>query len=158
MTTTKQDLYPQTAAALRRLLDDALPRVDARSPFLVGPSVLRAPAPRARENRDERPVDAGAAAPRATPDTEALLGELVDMVLVSADEAGSGRPEVHLQFKGDVVEGLHLRLVKGPDGLDATFIVSSAAARRAVVDHVDALVERLRDRGFAIARASLDVA
>ena len=80
------------------------------------------------------------------------------MVLVGADEATSGRPEVRLQFKSDTFGGLHLRLVKSDDGLHATFSVKDAATRRVVVDHVDALVEHLRGRGFAIVDARLEIA
>ena len=80
------------------------------------------------------------------------------MVLVGADESGSGRPEVHLQFKSDVVGGLHLRLEKRDDGLHAQFIVKDAATRRAVADHVDALVAHLRGRGFSVVAARLEVA
>jgi hypothetical protein len=87
-----------------------------------------------------------------------MLGELVDMVLVGADEAKSGRPEVHLQFKSDVIGGLHLRLEKTDAGLYASFIVKDAATRRAVADHVDALVQHLRARGFAVLEARLEVA
>ena len=86
-----------------------------------------------------------------------MLGELVDMVLVGADEAKSGRPEVHLQFKSDVIGGLHLRLEKTDAGLHASFLVKDAATRRAVADHVDALVAHLRARGFAVVEARLEV-
>lgn len=79
------------------------------------------------------------------------------MVLVGADEAKSGRPEVHLQFKSDVCGGLHLRLEKGDDGLLASFVVKDAATRREVADHVDGIVEHLRARGFAVTSARLEV-
>ena len=79
------------------------------------------------------------------------------MVLVGADDAGSGRPEVHLQFKSDVIGGLHLRLVRNDDSLQARFVVKDAATRRAVADHVDALVAHLRARGFAVSEATLEV-
>ena len=79
------------------------------------------------------------------------------MVLVGADDAKSGRPEVHLQFKSDVFGGLHLRLEKSDAGLHARFIVQDAATRRAVADHVDGLVAHLRGRGFAVVDARLEV-
>jgi hypothetical protein len=87
---------------------------------------------------------------RGERDTRALLGELTDMLLVGADDADSGLPEVHLQFKSDVVGGLHLRLVKKPEGLSAVFMVKDAATRREVAAHVDALVAHLRERGFSV--------
>ena len=91
-------------------------------------------------------------------DTGDLLGELVDMVLVGADDSDSRHPEVHLQFKADVFGGLHLQLQKTPEGLVATFSVADAAARRAVVDQVDGLLVHLKQRGFSIVRHSVDVA
>lgn len=144
--------YPRCVAALERLLASSSP--SAASPFRVGPGVLRPP-PTVRS-----PVSSPAptTSSLATPETGALLGELVDMVLVGADDARSGRPEVRLQFKSDVIGGLHLRLEKADDGLHALFVVPDAATRRAVTDHVDALVAHLRARGFAIVEARLELA
>lgn len=122
--------------------------------------MLRAPAPVARrsaraddEARDTGPDDEQT----GERDTRALLGELTDMLLVGADDADSGLPEVHLQFKSDVVGGLHLRLVKKPEGLSAVFLVKDAATRREVAAHVDALVAHLRERGFSVLEARLEV-
>ena len=156
--------YPHCMATLAQLLSSktATTATTATATFRVGPGVLRAPAPLARrapvaDGHD--PVadgrgdddDGGRSAPGA------LLGELTDMMLVGADDADSGRPEIHLQFKSDVVGGLQLRLVKKPEGLSAVFIVKDAATRRAVVGHVDALVARLRERGFTVVEARLEV-
>ncbi len=148
-------LYPKSMAALRRMMAHTQP--SQTGAFVLGPSVLRAPASRVRATvTNDAPVhDDG---PLAAKSTDALLGELTDMVLVSADDAHSGRPEVHLQFKGDVIEGLHLRLVKEKDGLAAFFVVQDALARRAVEPHVEALVARLRERGFSITSATLTIA
>ncbi|OGQ18165.1 MAG: hypothetical protein A2138_27415 [Deltaproteobacteria bacterium RBG_16_71_12] len=88
-----------------------------------------------------------------------MLGELVDMVFVSADdEASSGRHEVHLVFKAEVLGGLHLKLVRQPDGMHATFVVEDAAARRAVAAHVDDLVRHLRDRGITVTHHAIELA
>ena len=149
--------YPLNTSTLARLLaarSSSSP--SATAAFRIGPGVLRAP-PRAA-----RPaVDAEAAVidadHDATPGVDDMLGELTDMLLVGADEGKSGHPEVHLQFKSDVFGGLHLRLVKKPEGFSAVFVVDDAATRRAVANHVDALVQRLRDKGFTIAEARLDV-
>ncbi|MDP2343234.1 MAG: hypothetical protein Q8O67_19910 [Deltaproteobacteria bacterium] len=122
--------------------------------FRLGPAVLRAPPSTVR--RPTATVSAGGDDDDA-PETADLLGELLDMVLVGADDADSGLPEVHLQFKADVFGGLHMRLVKRPEGLAATFIVKDAAARRAVADHVDALVVHLRERGFTLISHELRV-
>lgn len=147
--------YPLAAEALRLLLgrgDTATSALPAS--FRLGPSVLRAP-PAVRSRAEAAEADEG---DDDVDDAGDLLGELVDMVLVGADDSDSRVPEVHLQFKADVFGGLHLRLQKAPEGLVATFSVADAAARRAVVDHVDALLVRLRERGFAIVRHSVDVA
>ena len=156
--------YPHCMATLAQLLTTTTTTATttATATFRVGPGVLRAPAPLARrapvadghdpvaDGRDDDDDDGGR-------DTGALLGELTDMMLVGADDADSGRPEIHLQFKSDVVGGLQLRLVKKPEGLSAVFIVKDAATRRAVVGHVDALVARLRERGFTVVEARLEV-
>jgi hypothetical protein len=153
------DRYPLAVAALHELLGRGVsattPGTSALATFRLGPSVLRAPpAVRARpEPGGEFPIDGD-----DDGDTGDLLGELVDMVLVGADDSDSRHPEVHLQFKAEVLGGLHLRLQKTPDGLVATFHVADAAARRAVIDHVDALLAHLQERGFSIARHSVDVA
>ena len=145
--------YPLAKALLDRMLaarGKAAPWSTA--PFAIGPAVLRAPTEVAL-----------APSPPARPfgeidSTEEMLGELVDMVFVGADEPGAGgHPEVHLVFKAEVLGGLHLRLVKMPDGMHATFVVENAAARRAVVDHVDGLVDHLKGRGISIAAHSIKV-
>jgi hypothetical protein len=149
------DRYPRCRAALQRLLQTSTtPPSLATGRFRVGPAVLRPPPAVARPASIAKGPPT---APSDTPATSALLGDLVDMVLVGADDTGSGRPEVHLQFKSDVLGGLHLRLEKRDDGLHARFVVDDAATRRAVADHVDALVEHLRSRGFAVSEASLEV-
>jgi hypothetical protein len=152
------DRYPLARAALQRLLggdgDGEAPPLAA---FRVGPAVLRAPVPRARaapgDDGDDGEGDDG----EGSAGGNDLLGELVDMVLVGADDSDSRHPEVHLQFKADVFGGLHLRLQKTPEGLVARFTVADAAARRAVVGHVDELLARLRGRGFAVHRYDIDV-
>lgn len=157
------DRYPLCTAALARLVSGSgsvLPSSIAA--FRVGPGVLRAPAPVARRSGraaddnddDSDDEDDDASGER---DTRSLLGELTDMLLVGADDADSGLPEVHLQFKSDVVGGLHLRLVKKPEGLSAVFMVKDAATRREVAAHVDALVAHLRERGFSVLEARLEV-
>lgn len=157
------DRYPLCSAALARLVSGSgsvLPSSIAA--FRVGPGVLRAPAPVARRSGraaddnddDSDDEDDDASGER---DTRSLLGELTDMLLVGADDADSGLPEVHLQFKSDVVGGLHLRLVKKPEGLSAVFMVKDAATRREVAAHVDALVAHLRERGFSVLEARLEV-
>lgn len=153
--------YPIASAALDRLLGtapskagDAGEGAPALRTFSLGPSVLRAPPERvaAPEAIDLEPRTEGLA-------TEEMLGELVDMVFVGADEEGSsGHPEVHLVFKAEVLGGLHLRLRKLPDGMHATFVVEDSAARRAVADHIEGLVAHLRGRGFHIANHTIEIA
>lgn len=153
--------YPQAEAALERLLGAAPGKARPAAPlqpFAIGPAVLQRP-----PERVELPVEAE---PLGVPGddaedgaTEELLGELVDMVFVSADdEAAQGHHEVHLVFKAEVLGGLHLKLVKMPDGMHATFVVEDAAARRAVASHLDDLVLHLRGRGFTIAQHRIELA
>jgi hypothetical protein len=155
------DRYPLAVAALHRILgrgDVGVVAADAGAlaAFRLGPAVLRAPPP----------VRAGAtvADPHHAPDPASaedagsdLLGELVDMVLVGADDSATHVPEVHLQFKAEVLGGLMLRLQKEPEGLVATFVVADASARRAVVDQVEALLDHLRLRGFAVLRHRIEL-
>lgn len=122
----------------------------------VGPSILRPPPEVAVATHvTKRAIDEHTA--HAGPDTEELLGELLDMVFVSADEARSGHHEVHLVFKADVLGGLHLRLEKSPEGMRATFIVEDAAARRALSEHADGIVRHLEARGFKIVAHDMEV-
>jgi len=146
--------YPLNTATLSRLLAERSSPSTSTAAFRIGPGVLRAPPRAARPAVDVAVVENN---DDAAPDVDDMLGELTDMLLVGADEGKSGHPEVHLQFKSDVFGGLHLRLVKKPAGFSAVFVVDDAATRRAVADHVDALVQRLRDKGFTIAEARLDV-
>lgn len=154
------DRYPLCTAALARLVSGSGSVVPSSiAAFRVGPGVLRAPAPVARRSGRAADGDDDDTGPDDGDerDTRALLGELTDMLLVGADDADSGLPEVHLQFKSDVVGGLHLRLVKKPEGLCAVFMVKDAATRREVAAHVDALVAHLRERGFSVLEARLEV-
>lgn len=150
----KGDRYPRASAALERLMQ-AAPEAPAAplSPFAIGPAVLRQPPVRVSSTAPP-PLDQEPASP-----TDELLGELVDMVFVSADDAqGNGKPEVHLVFKAEVLGGLHLKLVRMPEGLHAIFMVDDGAARRAVAAHVDDLVRHLRDRGFSVSHHAIEVA
>lgn len=166
-TSKGRERYPRAAALLERLLaargasvgdaDGAQGGASATRAFAVGPAVLRAPPPVMRRGGD-------AARPRKLDEslegggsTEEMLGELVDMVFVSADEAQGGNAEVHLVFKAEVLGGLHMKLVKLTDGMHATFMVDDAAARRAVSDNVDGLVAHLKERGFSIASHRIEV-
>ncbi len=142
---------PLATATLKQLLSERTTAATTTAPFRLGPAVLRAPPAAVR-----RP-EAVTVRVDDDPATADLLGELLDMVLVGADDADSGLPEVHLQFKASVFGGLHLQLVKRSAGLEATFIVADAAARRAVAEHVDALVARLRERGFSVLSHDLRV-
>jgi hypothetical protein len=152
--------YPLSLAILERLMQGRLGASSSPAklelpvvPFTVGPAVLRAP-PEIARGHDE--VDAFDVEPPNT-STDDMLGELVDMVFVSAEE-NHGEHEVHLVFKAEVLGGLHMKLVKKADGMHATFVVEDAAARRAVVDHVDGLVAHLKGRGFSIASHTIEVA
>lgn len=152
----KAERYPLARATLERLLR-AAPAGRAPAPltgFAIGPTVLRAPREPSRIDTPGPSIDAP-----TEPDTDGMLGELVDMVFVSADdEAASGRHEVHLVFKAEVLGGLHLKLVRQPDGMHATFVVEDAAARRSVAAHIDDLVRHLRERGFTIAHHAIELA
>jgi len=150
--------YPLNTATLTRLLAArSSSSSSSTTAFRIGPGVLRAPPRAARPAVADVDVAPDDDNDEAAPDVDDMLGELTDMLLVGADEGRSGHPEVHLQFKSDVFGGLHLRLVKKPEGFSAVFLVDDAATRRAVADHVDALVARLRDKGFTIAEARLDI-
>ena len=161
---TDAERYPQTLAALRSLLTSSgrlspgsAAALKIGESGVLGPAVLRA-RPALSRPRPSAAAQSTGSADEERPDVDTLLGELLDMVLVGADEGRSGRPEVHLQFKSDVFGGLHLRLVKQPQGLEAFFIVDDAATRRAVQHQIEDLVAHLRGRGFAVTEAHLDVA
>lgn len=160
MTTSKgRERYPRATALLGRLLAArGVSTSDALSPttFSVGPAVLRAPPPVMRRSDTSKPRKLDESL-EGEGSTEEMLGELVDMVFVSADEAKGGNAEVHLVFKAEVLGGLHMKLVKMTDGMHATFMVDDAAARRAVSDNVDGLVAHLKDRGFSIASHRIEV-
>lgn len=159
------DRYPLALAALARLaasspasspVSSASSATQSVAPFTVGSAVFRPPPAVAR------PVEVPNALPDALEEggpssTDAMLGELVDMVFVSAEE-NHGQHEVHLVFKAEVLGGLHLKLVKKSDGMHATFVVEDAAARRAVIDHVEQLVAHLKTRGFHIVAHAIEVA
>ncbi len=148
-----QERYPLAVAALARLrasTEQARSSAVSLRPFRLGPQVLRAPPAVAAGRLDLAPDDAEGVAPAGDP--EDLLGELVDMVLVGAQDGGGQTPEVRLQFKASVLGGLFLRLQAFPEGLCATFTVADAAARRAIVEHAEALVAHLRRRGFSVVR------
>jgi hypothetical protein len=150
--------YPKNVAALAALLAARAAPAAPTAPFRVGAAVFRAPPPRRAPPPSTRAsIDAGKTE-SSDDDVDDLLGELTDMMLVGAGDADSGHAEVHLQFKSDVFGGLHLRLIKKPEGLVAVFLVNDAATRRAVAAHVDALVARLRDKGFVVVEARLEVA
>jgi len=130
-------------------------------PFSLGPGILRPPPAPARPPRaPQRAFEQGSDDDNNNEHTEELLGELVDMVFVSADEQTTpdAQGEVHLVFKADVLGGLHLKLKKGPQGMHATFVVEDAAARRTVSNHVDNLVAHLKERGFTVAGHSIEIA
>ena len=149
--------FPLATAALALLLQEQTTApATAPAPFRLGPAVLRAP-PAAARPRQREAAGHSAAPDDDAPETADLLGELLDMVLVGADDADSGLPEVHLQFKASIFGGLHLRLVKKAQGLDATFVVADAAARREVAAHVEELVLHLKARGFALLSHELKV-
>jgi hypothetical protein len=150
--------YPKNVAALAALLAARAAPAPPTAPFRVGSAVFRAPPPlRAPPPSTRGSIDAGKTDGSDDDDVDDLLGELTDMLLVGAGDADSGHAEVHLQFKSDVFGGLHLRLIKKPEGLVAVFLVDDAATRRAVAAHVDALVARLRDKGFVVVDARLEV-
>jgi hypothetical protein len=158
MSASSSTLYPRATAALKALVVDEAGGATLSS-FRAGPAIMRAPpALRARgAPASLAPASASSEGSSGAQDMGDLLGELVDLVLVGADDSESRHPEVHLQFKADVWGGLHLRLQKTPAGLVARFLVADGATRRAVVDHIEALLERLRGRGFAIVEHSVDV-
>ena len=149
--------YPRNVAALAALLAARAAPAAPTAPFRVGSAVFRAPPPLRAPPPTRAVVNAGDDGDGADDEVDDLLGELTDMMLVGAGDADSGHAEVHLQFKSDVFGGLHLRLIKKPEGLVAVFHVDDAATRRAVAAHVDALVARLRDKGFVVVDARLEV-
>ncbi len=160
MTTSKaRERYPRALVLLERLLaarGGSVTTSAPAGPFSVGPAVLRAPPQVMRRSDASKPRKLDESL-EGDGSTEEMLGELVDMVFVSADEARGGNAEVHLVFKAEVLGGLHMKLVKMPDGMHATFMVDDAAARRAVSDNVDGLVLHLKERGFSIASHRIEV-
>lgn len=155
------DRYPRALAAIEAELElRGLRRAPAETAPLtagpVGPGILRPP-PVVQRHPSTRKAPAPERPARETR-TEDLLGELVDLVFVSADDARSGHHEVHLVFKADVLGGLHLRLQKSPEGMRATFTVEDAAARRAVNEHIDGIIRHLVERGFKIIDHAVEIA
>ena len=156
------DKYPLARAALERLgaaVRDPAQLASAPAPvttsFTVGNAVFRPPPPVARPPGAPDAPDALEDSEPST--TDAMLGELVDMVFVSAEE-NNGQHEVHLVFKAEVLGGPHLKLVKKSDGMHASFVVEDEAARRAVIDYVEELVAHLKTRGFTIVTHTVDIA
>jgi hypothetical protein len=151
------DRYPLALAALERLTAHERADGNADAPlkaFSIGPSVLRPSPALSAPPSAPAPLSEDAEAPGDALDP----GELVEMLLVGSEEAGSGHPEVHLVFKSDVLGGLHLILVKEPAGMRARFIVQDAIARRTVAAHLDDLVAHLRGRGFSIVSHEVELA
>lgn len=151
--------YPLAEACLRRLLGgeftiepEKAPATEV-APFAIGPSVMRPPADLSRPATPPQANAREAAAP-LTNSTDALLEDMVDVLLVGED---SGTPEVHLSFKPEVFGGLYLRLERREEGLFAHFSVPDDHARRAVQGHIDDLLARLSAAGFSICGSSLQV-
>jgi flagellar hook-length control protein FliK len=169
MTRGRNVSYPLAEACLHRLLGTStLPDAEADTarsenekgqvqadvqPFLIGPAVMRAPPDLARPPSERAaPADEGGAS--SPGHTDALLEDLVDVLLVGED---SGKPEVHLSFKPEVFGGLYLRLERRDEGLFAHFSVPDDHARRSVQGHIDDLLARLSSAGFSICGSSLQV-
>lgn len=161
--------YPLAEACLQRLLGEpAISRAEVEAdasaneadtedsgvhPFSIGPSVMRAPPELARPPSEPN-ASIEAAGSASTGQTDALLEDLVDVLLVGED---SGKPEVHLSFKAEVFGGLYLRLERRENGLFAHFSVPDEHARRSVQGHIDDLLARLSGAGFSICGSSLEV-
>lgn len=156
MTVKGRDRYPRAAALLEKLAGAAMrPAPAPLAEFSVGAAVFRPPPDVVRSTVKPRKLDESLEGEGVT---EEILGELVDMVFVSADESTSNNAEVHLVFKAEVLGGLHMKLVRMPDGMHATFIVEDANARREVANHVDDLVAHLKGRGFSVASHHIEIA
>lgn len=156
--------YPLAEAALARLLgEDVLaerPRPgDDGAAFTVGPALMRPPPAIALPASDDvdlpPPEGIGSEKPRDDARTDALMEDMVDVMLVGDDE--DGKQHVHLAFKDDVFGGLYLKLERTSAGLFATFLVPSDGDRRGVEGQVDLLLARLRGRGMRIAGHQVEV-
>ena len=64
-------------------------------------------------------------------------------------------PIVCLDLGGRCPGGLEVRLVAGARGLEATFLVSTAAARRAVESQLGEMARALESRGLGVARCQV---
>lgn len=129
---------------------------EAPAAFSLGPAIMRPPADIARPPPTPPAGAPGAEAGARSPgDTDALLEDMVDLLLVGDDE---GRQEVHLSFKEQVFGGLYLRLERRDAGLYAHFQVPDVHARRRVQGHIDDLLARLSRSGMRICGHALEVA
>lgn len=154
--------YPLAEAALARLLGEDLlaerPRPgDDGAAFTLGPAVMRPPPAIAvpAADLDLSPPEGASADETPTLRTDALMEDMVDIMLVGDYE--DGKQHVHLAFKDDVFGGLYLKLERTAEGLFATFLVPSDRDRRGVEGHVDLLLARLRGRGMRISGHRVEV-
>ena len=120
--------------------------------FEIGPPITRAPAHIAKPPATEDEMQT------AAPNTSIMhqANSLIDMALVGSDE--DDRQEVHLIFKEDVFEGVHLRMVTTPDGLEVIFMVQDAYSRRQLEGRVDDLMARLSQKGLRIVSHRIETA
>jgi hypothetical protein len=139
--------YPLTEAWIADVLATATTATTTPVMFVVGPSVLRAPVAQVRA-----PVAPAVAEPGID-----RLGELVDMVWVSADDADDAIPEVRLQFKTDAWGGVRLTLRREAHGLVGRILVDDVAQRREMEPHADALRDHLQARGMKVVAVTVVV-
>lgn len=77
------------------------------------------------------------------------MESMIDLFLIGKD--AQGRPEIHLSLKDEVVEGLYIRLQKKEDrGFHALFIVKTFSMKNQLGTHIQALLDKLIEKGSKI--------
>lgn len=148
--------YPLAEALLTRLFEERAASsgtvtAQTTAPFVVGPAVMRAPAPIITPPAP--PSSAALDEGRARADE--LMEDLVDVMLVGDDE--DGKAQVHLAFKDEVFGGLYVKLERDDAGLFAIFTARSELDRRAIEGHVGDLLARFRNKGMRIVGHRVEV-
>ena len=125
----------------------ARPPSAAGKPFVVGAAVLRPPA------QIQRPAPHPKNATQTTDAADAdALADVASEVLVSEDG-----DEVQLVFHSDTRGGLRLVLQQRSDGLHGRFLMSKDVAQEGWRDQIEALLQRLKDKGVILASHSTEV-
>lgn len=77
------------------------------------------------------------------------IESMIDLFLIGKD--AQGRPEIHLSLKDEIVDGLYIRLQKKEGGgFHALFIVKTYSMKNQLSNHIQTLVEKLKEKGSKI--------